>query len=209
MKKFYTNIPLQVNLQAYLYHAVDNNKLQMDVEHSFPILNAMNGYAEKGDTIAVYAVVTDLETALHNARIFEESVKKLCAEKEIHLEGDSVHFVKIPNDERITVQVDVFQRLIDLVEDNDELFYCATYGTKPQSMVLQMAMQYAYRIKTNTVITCAVYGKVTRYGKDTGKPDYAEIFDITALVEIDELVRILADRKVKNPREIIRHLTSV
>ena len=45
--------PLQVpgRLDQYQYQAVGNQKLQMDRETSFPILTAVHGYVNPGETI--------------------------------------------------------------------------------------------------------------------------------------------------------------
>lgn len=69
-----------------------------------------------------------------------------------------------------------------------------------------MAVQYAYRVKRNTSITCIVYGGVDRsQGRD---PEcwVGYVYDETALVQLDEIVRTLADRKVSDPRAVIRRI---
>ena len=63
MKKFITVIPLQVQgqLRQYHYQAVGNRKLQMDRTTSFPILTAVNGYVEQGETFRLLAIVAESE----------------------------------------------------------------------------------------------------------------------------------------------------
>ena len=96
----------------------------------------------------------------------------------------------------------LFQRLIDCVEDNDDLFACITFGTKPLSMAVRMAVQYAYRVKRNVSIPCIVYGSITRSGRDASTWT-ANVYDETALIRLDEIVRMLAERGVEHPRETI------
>ncbi len=204
MKKFFTTVPLQVNLTSYHYDAVDNDMLEMEGEISFPILAAINGYAKQGEEIRVIAVMTDLEPVRKNGEKLRKDVMELCRKKGLAL-PNGVEFIRISNEEQVSAQTDVFQKLIDLMDDNDDLYACITYGTKPQSMVMQMAIQYAYRVKTNASIGCIVYGKVTRLNAETA---HAEIFDMTLLVRLDEMVRMLADKGVRDPQKFIRQILS-
>ena len=65
-----------------------------------------------------------------------------------------------------------------------------------------MAVQYAYRVKKQTTISCIVYGQIQRPERDrstwTGR-----VYDMTALVQLDEIVRMLADRGVEDPKAVI------
>ena len=95
------------------------------------------------------------------------------------------------------------------MEDDDELFACMTYGTKPLSQAIMMAVQYAYRIKNNTSISCIVYGSIDRSQSRNPEEWIGYVYDETALVQLDEVVRILAARKVSNPQEIIRQILTL
>lgn len=202
MKKFFTLIPLQGKLTAYHYTPVGNQKLDMEGEICFPILSLINGYAEQGETIEVVAAVPDDEAARRNLETFRQEVNSLCEKKNLTCK---LHCVEIANQQQVTVQVDTFQKLIDYVAEDDELFACITYGTKPMSMALMMAVQYAYRVKQNTSIGCVVYGQINWSGETRS----ASVYDMTALVQLDEIVRILADRGVANPKETIRAILAL
>lgn len=57
MKKFITSMALQAGrFDAYQYEAVGNSKLQMNTKVHFPILTAVNGYAQTGEEIRVFVV---------------------------------------------------------------------------------------------------------------------------------------------------------
>ena len=94
------------------------------------------------------------------------------------------------------------QRLIEKVEDNDKLYACMTYGVKPLSQILIMAIQYAYRLLDNASICCLVYGQP---GWGGAAPS---VNDMTALIQMDEITRLLAEHKVKNPRTVIEKIIS-
>ena len=164
MKKFYTIISLQQDLDdersAYCYQAVGNPKLQLDHKTRFPIMTAMEGYTQPGEEIAVIAVVTDLAAGHRNLELFRREVEELCRRKGLVCPG--VQVVTVPEDDRVATHTATFQKLLNYAADGDELFSCMTYGTKPMSTALMMAVQYAYRVKKQTTISCIVYGQIQR-----------------------------------------------
>ena len=68
-----------------------------------------------------------------------------------------------------------------------------------------MAIQYAYRVLKNVSIGCLVYGELDHSAE--GSP--MRIFDITALVQLDEIVRVLAEQKITNPKGVIDRILEV
>ena len=202
MKKFFTVVPLQVSGQLVRYHyeAVGNSRLQMEEETSFPILTAIHGYAVPGEPFQVIAVVTDTETGHANCRVLQEELEALCQSYGLTCAG--VEQVVVPSDERVATHTATFQKLIAYAQEDDELFACITFGTKPLSIAVRMAVQYAYRVKKNTSISCIVYGQIDRPGSDRSTW-CAYVYDETALVQLDEVVRMLADRNVQDPKGTI------
>lgn len=201
MKKFFTCVPLQPaeKFSAYKYSPADNDKLSLDKETHFPIINVINGYAEGGDEIQVIAIVTDNEDCKKNYEILVSEVDDICKEKNITCNG--MEKIVIPADEAVRTELENFQKITDYVCDEDALHMCMTYGTKTLSMILMMAIQYAYRVMDNTSIDSIVYGQINR--EDRTHED-AKIYDMTSLVKVNELINILAPRKIKNAREIIQ-----
>lgn len=203
MKKFFTSIPLQKKggLAAYQYEAVGNEKLRMERATCFPILTAVQGYVEPGESFRLIAVSPETEDGRRNLEALRGELAALCEEKGLVCEK-GVELVAAPENERVASHTGTFQRLIDYVEDEDELFACITFGTKPQSMALLMAVRYAYRVKKNTSLGCIVYGQVDR----SVQPERPYVYDETALVQMDEIVRLLAERGVTNPKAVIDSL---
>ena len=200
MKKFFSVVPLQPKgfLKSVHYVAEGNSKLDMEGETCFPIMTAINGYAEPGEEFRVIAVQTESDAVRHNGQVMREELDSLCNRKGLNC-PHGVEMISIETDERVSAHVDTFQKLLDYVDDDDELFVCMTYGTKPLSTALMMAMQYAYRIKDNASISCIVYGLMDR----NVAPNVHKVYDMTALIQLDEIVRILAERGVTNPKEVI------
>lgn len=206
MRKFFTVIPLQGpgKLIPHQYQAVGNTMLQMDTETCFPILTAINGYVQPGEEFRLIAVMTDTEDGHRNRDALRQELDLLCGRKGLVCPR-GIETVPVAVDDRVSTHVATFQKLIDLVDDDDELFACMTFGTKPLSTAVQMAVQYAYRVKRNASIACIVYGQIDR----TGGESKASVYDMTALIQLDELVRVLADRGVTNPKEMIDRILSL
>lgn len=208
MKKFFTVIPLQVpgQLSRYRYEPVGNTRLGMEEETSFPILTAVHGYARPGEPFRVIAVVADSEVGRANCQALREELEALCEKYGLTCAG--VEEVTVPSDESVSAHAATFQKLISYAEDEDELFACITFGTKPLSMAVRMAVQYAYRVKRNTSITCIVYGQIDRPSRDMSTWR-AYVYDETALVRLDEIVRVLADRGVADPGAVIQRVLAL
>ncbi len=206
MKKFFTVVPLQRpgNLNPIHYSAVGNTRLEMAEDTCFPILTAISGYVEPGEDFRLIAVMTDNEDGRRNCGTLREELAALCEARGFTC-SRGVEVVSVEADDRVAVHVATFQKLIDLVDDNDELFACMTFGTKPLSTAVQMAVQYAYRVKKNTSISCIVYGQINR-AED--RPS-ASVYDMTALIQLDEIVRVLADKGVENPKAVIDRILAL
>ena len=207
MKKFITVVPLQPEgkLDCYHYGAVGNPRLEMEEKTSFPILTALQGYVEPGEHSQLIALRTENDNARRNFAILEGEVQALCQNR--GLEVPEIVVLDIPEDEAVSTHVDTFRKLIDLLGDGDELFGCLTYGTKPLSEVVRIAIQYAYRVKDNTSISGLVYGHVIRTGERSQW--YGQVQDETALLRLDEIVRMLADQGVKNPGNVLDTLLAL
>ncbi len=205
MKKFFSSIPLQKQgyLDPYRYEPVGNEKLRMAQKTCFPILAAVQAYVQSGEAFRLFAVTPDTDDGRRNLDKLRQELQILCEDHGFVCER-GVELVPAQTDERVSCHMDTFQRLIDYAEDDDELFACITYGTKPQSMAVLMAVKYAYRVKKNASLGCIVYGQI-----DRSAGEQAFIYDETALVQMDEIVRLLADRGAQDPKAVIRSLLTL
>lgn len=210
MKKFFTNIPQAPadRLKGYVYAPAGNERLGMDTKTSFPILSAVNGYAEAGEEIRVIAVETREGGGPENLERLRQELAGLCGKTGIRCPC-GVETVPPAEGEQVARHVETFRRLIDLVDDGDELFACITYGTKPASMALLAAVRYAYRVKRNTSVPCIVYGHVERVREGDTLRETARVCDETALLQVDEMVRLLADSGVRDPRAALDAVLSL
>ena len=151
--------------------------------------------------------MAETEDGKRNLQTLREQLEALCAKRGCVV--PEIVEVALREGDEVATHVDTFQKLIDKVDDDDELYACVTYGTKPLSQVVLMAVQYAYRIKKNTSISCIVYGSIDRSQSSNPAEWTGAVYDETALVQLDEIVRMLADRGVANPREAIRQILAL
>ena len=100
-------------------------------------------------------------------------------------------------------------RKVARLEDDDELYACITYGTKPLSQAVLLAVQYAYRIKKNASISCVVYGQIDRSKGRNPESWTAQAYDETALLQLGEVVRVLAERGATDPKAAINTILSL
>lgn len=221
MKKFLMVTPLQPvgvkedgktfdSLRLCNYEPVGNQKLEYGKMTRFPLMHLINGYAEPGEEIRVIAITPKYEYCQVHLQQLREELASLQAEKGFLCRGVEAVEVDFAGD--VATQIEVFHKLLSYVEDHDILYGCLTYGMKPMPIAELMAIQYAYRVLDNVSIGCLVYGEV-----DYSRPPIAKtkdgkgifptrIFDITALIQLDEIVRILADRKVADPKGMIERI---
>ena len=208
MKKFFTNIPLQKEGQLCRchYQAQGSSHLAMEEKTSFPIIPAINGYASPDEEFRVIAVVQDNPDAKRNYGLLQEELRELCLRRGFSYPKNGVEAVNGPDDQKVTSNVATFQSLLDYTDDEDELFACVSFGTKPMSMALLTAMRYAYRLKRNTTVSCVVYGEVDRRNSKDPEQWICRIYDETALVQLDEITRVLANRGVRDPQAVIEKM---
>lgn len=224
MKKFLMVTPLQPVgidekgrsfdlLRLCDYTPVGNQKLAYHKQTRFPLMHLINGYAEKNEEIRVIAITPKYEYCQTHLQQLRDELAELQAEKGFLCRGVEAVEVDFAGD--VATQIEVFHKLLSYVEDDDILYGCLTYGMKPMPIAELMAIQYAYRVLNNVSIGCLVYGEVDYSQPPIGKNEYGKdvyptrIFDITALIQLDEIVRVLADRKVANPKGIIERILSL
>jgi len=218
MKKFFLNSPLQPDgeLKTPIYQVAkdvagkpQNTRLQMDEAISFPILAAINGYVAPNEDFRVIAVVQSLPPALvsegkmsnaeRNYATLCRELDELCKRKSLRYPEFGVEKISAPANQDISSHITTFQELLNYVDDGDELFACVTYGTKAMPLIILSAIHYACRLKKNNSIRCVVYGEMDW----NVTPPSPTIYDVTALVELDELTHKLAELGVSDPRGII------
>lgn len=205
MKKFICVVPQQPpgSLQLSEYEAVGNSKLKYGATR-FPVIPLINAYAQKDEEIHVIVVMSDYEHSRVNYEYFKEEFAKLQEAKGFRC--PELDLITIPYLETLETHLTTFRELFKRLEDNDDLYACITYGNKPVPLVEVMALKYAHGIRRNVSISCIVYGL-----KDYSvTPHHMRIFDVTALVQLDEIVHEIIhmnnNRQIAEPDQLITEL---
>lgn len=213
MKKFFMIAPLQPVfldsetgevikdlLCSSIYQAAGNRKLMYQHKTRFPLIPVINGYALEGEEIRVIAVTPDTKSAWYHIEQLKKELAGLQERNKFVCRG--VEPVRVTYAGDVETQIEIFQKLLPFVEDGDILYGCLTYGNKPMPIAELMAIQYGYRTLRNVSIGCLVYGELDHSREEAPMT----LFDITALIQLDEIVRVLAERKVRDPRAILERL---
>ncbi len=202
MNKYITFIPRQPEgmLSAQKYLAVDNEALAYDKATRFPVIPILHGYAKPTERVQVIAVCEDYENSRFNLEYLKRELTELKDEMQLNLE---LKVLEVPYDDGFEAQLETFQKLIDVIDDNDVLFACITYGGKPSPIVQTMALRFARLAKKNTAIRCVAYGQLNHTTKE------AKIYDVTALLQMDDILRILASSGTGDIRGSIHRILSL
>lgn len=197
MKKFICVSPLQIpgGLKSGIYHAENNEVLQYNKEHSFPIIPVINGYADNGEEIMLITIITENNNAKTNYVTMKNAVDELAQEKNL-----KIRYVEIstPDDSNVEVQLGLFANLIDLINDNDTLYCDISYGTKVMNQLLTTGINYCYKVRRDLMIGCMAYGEMDHLTKKM------KIYDITSLIYLDGIIRLMAEKGVGNPTSAIK-----
>lgn len=199
MKKFISISPFQpsANMKEGVHYIPDNNPELNYKETSFPIMTTLNAYAGKDEKIEVITIVSDYENAKENYEIFKSEISELASEKGFEYQ---LKEISVPYSDDIDTQLQMFEKLIDITADEDRIYADITFGSKVMTQILNMGINYGYRIHKNVSIGCIVYGKADHKNK------MYTVYDVTSLNYMDEIVRILAESKVSNPAQRIKML---
>ena len=204
MKTFITFSPQQPEGQLHVsnYVTKGNERLQYGGTR-FPIIPAINGYAEPGEMIRVIVLCQDHPRCKHNLGYFQQEIEALFAQKgyvSAAKDGALFDVLPVPYDDAVSSHISTFQTLIDAINDGDDIHACITYGSKPAPIVMLMALRYARQFKKDTYVSCIVYGQ---YDRDT---QISTIYDETALVHLDDIIRVLAQTGTPNPGQVLKNI---
>ena len=207
MKKFIMITPLQPvtaerdGLKCNRYEAIGNERLRFDKDTRFPLMAVINAYAERGEEIRVVTVTPDTDSAKIHEQQLRDELASLQEEKGFFCRG--VEAIPITYAGDVDTQLELFRKLLPVFEEGDTLYACLTYGNKPMPIAELMAIEYAYRVVDDVAIGCLVYGELDH---SAGEPAPMRIFDITSLIRLDEIVRLLAEHRVAEPMGLINHI---
>jgi len=218
IKTFITAIPFQPHdksgdktkdqLQEVVYPVKGNSKLEYG-KTRFPIIPVINGYAESGDKVRVIAILTDGDNFKYNYdNYFVTEINDIVKKK--NLVFDEIEIISTADSEDIETHLQLFSDIIGKINEDEKLFACITYGTKPTPIIESMALNYVHKLKKNVSVGCIVYGRFMNHNQRLTEEENEKnkenngIYDTTSLFFLDSMVNKLAEMKVPNPEEAIR-----
>lgn len=207
MKVFITFMPQQPpgGLRLSKYHPQGNERLEFEPTR-FPIIPVINGYADAGESIRIIAICQDHPHCRHNMELFREEIEALFAAKQYvsaAKNGDLFDVMEVKFDDAVANHIDTFSRLTKEIHDGDVLHACITYGTKPATVTELMALRYIRQFVKDTHIACITYGQFDWDAK------ICKIYDETALVYLDDIIKFLGQSGVSNPGEMLRYMIGI
>ena len=199
MKKYLSTITLQVNGAQKHEYQDEGGLTTPRLCTAFPILQQISDTAAN-EEIELVTIVVGSKESNRNYAAFMEELDTLSANLGLTYKQT---IIEKPDSETVETIIDLFTDIIAHVADNDRLYACVTYGTKPVATVLTMALHYAYRIKQNVRVEAVKYGQ--NNWNATQEPACI-LYDTTALFYIDCLIDRVAAMKVADPEQALKAL---
>lgn len=181
MKKFMTAIPLQMRggLKRTRYTSENNKLIASNEPYSFPILPVIAASTEPEEAIEIITICTDTADVVENAATFQTQLDEVQKKAGFSYK---IKPLQIPHSETDDKHLALFSKLIESIDDEDELYACLTYGDKPTSLVMFLAINYAYKLKRASLETL-VYGMIVSHAENKGV-----LYDITSLFYLNSIV---------------------
>jgi hypothetical protein len=199
-KTFITVMPFELRERLVLtrYAPVGCDELEYG-ETRFPIIPVIAHHAKGEESVRIIVVQTDGEGNDYNfVNHFLPEVKELCGKMGVQYD---LVTVRTPNSESAEDHLRLFADIVEVIHDNEELYACMTYGTKPTPVVISLALSFAHRFISGTKVGRIVYGK---YFHNEDRPGC--LYDTTSLFYMDSIVNRLAEMRASDPRKAVRLL---
>lgn len=160
MKHFITAISLAKDLKTTVYKNAESVEfLETDREFSHPILVPIQNLAESGEKIKVTVILTS-KTSPFVKQNYEHFVGELNRLRdEIGFDYGEINLIEASYDESSSKHLKLFESIINSIGSDELITADVTYGNKPTSMALQLALTYSYLYGDNTAVKALVYGE--------------------------------------------------
>ena len=157
MKHFITAISLAKDLKTTVYKNAESvDFLKNDHEFSHPILVPILNLAEKGEKIKVTVILTS-KTSPFVKQNYEHFVGELNRLRDdIGFDYGEINLIEASYDESSSKHLKLFESIINSIGRDELITADVTYGNKPTSMALQLALTYSYLYGDNTAVKALV-----------------------------------------------------
>jgi len=150
--------------------------------YQFPLSYLIDENVEEGDKVIIITAVTQTETPMQNYEAYKQEVLNIVKDKKIDIE-----FVEIKQ----TIEFDsltfsqFFKEIANLIQDNDQLYVDFSFGMKPYTISMFVAVAYAEKAARNVDVDTIIYAQKYSGNKEEGI--ISKVYDITGLFYLNAI----------------------
>lgn len=159
-----------------------------DAQFKFPLTYIINNEAADGDEIVVVtATIPEAEAeqvVKENGKIYKNEIREALKNRKVDLKFIDID---VENDyDAITVNR-FFKKVADTIHDNDKVYSDITFGIKPYTFSMFIAIAYAVKAAVNVELETVIYSKMYDGRKKPELADTSEICDMTSLFYLNSI----------------------
>lgn len=201
MKKiFIATLSLNSNLEPMAINP-KNIELSYSLEkYCNPIVPVMESNLEDGEDAKLIIIRQGAsnESDIKNMGLLKEELKA------VGLDKVPIEEIILEEAQDKSVLRGLFAELIKHFE-NDAMYYADfTYGTKPYPIILNTALSYVTKMKTNTEV-CGLFYREVLWGKN-GESDKTFFYDVSVLLSIANIIDFLGATESENRDQMLQSL---
>lgn len=150
--------------------------------YQFPLSYIIENDIEDGDNVVIITAVTQTETPMQNYEVYKQEVLNIVKNKKIDIE-----FVEIKQ----AVEFDsltfnqFFKEIANLIQDNDQLYVDFSFGMKPYTISMFVAVAYAEKAARNVDVDTIIYAQ--KYSGSKVEGIISKVYDITGLFYLNAI----------------------
>lgn len=186
MRKVFLSVMLLQKMQSTKYIS-DDYEISV-AEYKFPLSYILEQNVQDGDVVEVMTVVERGEgtvcTSAENYELYKKEVENIVAEKQgavhftevtVHKEFDSLTFNRF------------FKEISGKITDGDRIYADITFGMKPYSLSMFIALAYASKAAENVYVEEIIYAMKYSGTEIAEKVNTSKIYDLTGLYHLNNI----------------------
>lgn len=203
-KVFVSSILLgKVNPTEYI-----SDDLELGSKHyDFPLSYMIDSEVNENDSVEIITVVERSEEghqqAAENYELFKKEVNSI-------LQGRNtvINFTEITASKKFesTTFNRFFKEIANEIRDDDKIYMDITFGLKPYTMSMFIAIAYAAKVCSGVSVETVLYSQKYTGTSDSSSVDTAKLYDITALFYINSLAGKAAPNQKQNLDELLNFI---
>lgn len=197
MRKVYVSTMMVNRLEPTKYSSEDYTLVQENLQ--FPLSYIIADTVEPGDTVQIITVVSDTMQPKKNYEIYCREVTEIVA-----CRGAKAEFTMItqPPSQFNAHAVNVlFKRISEAFITGDRIYADMTFGMKPNTIALFIALHYVTKVGTDIVLEEMIYAE--RYRGDAVEGATTGIYDLTGLYYLNAIAGKLESSSAQGMTDVL------